>query len=410
LFINALLQNLPRKMRILHVIPAYLPASRYGGPSFAVHGLCRALVARGHHVEVFTTNVDGPNDTAVPLGTPVSLDGVQIRYFPSDVLRRLFWSPLLARVLRADIAGFTIVHLHSVFLWPTWAAARSARNARIPYIISPRGMLVKELIERRNRIVKQAWIKLIEQPNLERAAAIHVTSSLEAYELKRFGWRLPRLVTIPNGLDDIQTYSRDEVSNDVKQITSGRPFILFLGRISWKKGLDRLLKALAPTRLDNLVIVGPDDEKLAPRLAQLARDLKIADRVRLLPRTVLGSDKEYLYQNASTFVLPSYSENFGNSVLEAMQRGVPVVVTPEVGAAEIVSKSGGGIVVSGDPEPLGAAIVRLVADPALSRSMGESGKRHVMVDYSWTHIGGRMEGMYESLSSEMPDTMSNASC
>src|SRR5262245_49202070 len=402
-------------MRILHVIPAYLPASRYGGPSFAVHGLCRALVARGHHVEVFTTNVDGPNDTAVPLGTPVSLDGVQIRYFPSDVLRRLFWSPPLAWALRADLVGFTIVHLHSVFLWPTWAAARSARKARIPYIISPRGMLVKELIEGRNRIVKQAWIKLVEQPNLERAAAIHVTSSLEAYELKRFGWRLPRLVTIPNGLDDIQTYSRNEVSNDVKQITSGRPFILFLGRISWKKGLDRLLKALVPTRLDNLVldnlvIVGPDDEKLAPRLAQLARDLKIADRVRLLPRTVLGSDKEYLYQNASAFVLPSYSENFGNSVLEAMQRGVPVVVTPEVGAAEIVSKSGGGIVVSGDPEPLGAAIVRLVADPALSRSMGESGKRHVMVDYSWTHIGGRMEVMYESLSSEMPDTMSNVSC
>ena len=111
------------KMRILHVIPSYLPAVRYGGPIFAVHGLCRALAARGHHVEVFTTNVDGPNDSAVPIGVPVAVDGVHVRYFPSKRLRRLYWSPPMARALNTDVAGFTVVHLHSVFLWPTWAAA-----------------------------------------------------------------------------------------------------------------------------------------------------------------------------------------------------------------------------------------------------------------------------------------------
>src|SRR5262249_2892122 len=68
-------------MRILHVVPTYLPAVRYGGPIFAVHGLCRALARRGHHVEVFTTNVDGSGASPVPLGEPVDLDGVQIRYF-----------------------------------------------------------------------------------------------------------------------------------------------------------------------------------------------------------------------------------------------------------------------------------------------------------------------------------------
>src|SRR5215510_6405441 len=110
-------------MQILHVIPAYLPAMRYGGTNSAVHGLCRELAARGHHVEVFTTNVDGPNNSLVPLMTPVLLDGVRVRYFPSKILRRLCWSPPLARALDSDLANFTVVHLHSVFLWPTWAAA-----------------------------------------------------------------------------------------------------------------------------------------------------------------------------------------------------------------------------------------------------------------------------------------------
>src|SRR5262245_25755987 len=388
------------KMRILHVIPSYLPAVRYGGTIFAVHGLCRALATRGHHVEVFTTNVDGPNDSAVPLRNAVRLDGVHVRYFPSGALRRLYWSPALARALHADLAGFTAVHLHSVFLWPTWAAARSARHVQVPYLISPHGMLVKDLIKRRNRLIKSAWIKLIEKRNLESASGIHVTSALELEELQRFGWQLARIATIPNGVDEIERFRDSEVSADVKEITTKHPIILFFGRISWKKGLDRLLNAFALTHLGKLAIVGPDDEKLVPRLAQIARDLQIADRVRFLPRTALGPDKNYLYQSASVFVLPSYSENFGIAVLEAMQRSLPVVVTPEVGAAEIVRESGGGLVVSGEPEPLGTAMSRLMADPALARSLGEAGERHVMAHYKWARVADTMEGLYQRLSRE----------
>ena|ERR1700730_15765097 len=103
-------------MRILHVVPTYYPAVRYGGPIFAVHGLCRALAARGHELHVFTTNVDGPGTTATPVAKPVDLDGVQIRYFPCPLVRRLYWSPALGEALRHQIGNFDLVHLHSVFL------------------------------------------------------------------------------------------------------------------------------------------------------------------------------------------------------------------------------------------------------------------------------------------------------
>lgn len=383
-------------MRILQVVPTYLPATRYGGPIFSVHGLSRALVARGNTVDVFTTNINGPGNSPVRTGEPVDLDGVRVRYFDCQLLRRFSWAPELARSLRADVKSFDIVHLNSVFLWPTWAAARAARLAQVPYLVSPRGMLVKELIERRSRLAKSAWLRMIERFNLERASAIHATSELEAEELERFGWRLPRVAKIPNGVDEPEARI-GEPSADVGRIVAAGPLVLFLGRLSWKKGLDRLLTAFARVVGGTLAIVGPDDEGLSAHLMQLATALGIGDRVFILPRTVLGCDKEHLFVAARVFVLPSYSENFGNTVLEAMRRAVPVIVTAEVGAAETVRTSGAGLVVEGAPEPLGAAIIQMLENHALARAMGESGRRHALAHCGWSGIAAQMEELYGEL-------------
>jgi glycosyltransferase involved in cell wall biosynthesis len=257
-------------------------------------------------------------------------------------------------------------------------------------------MLVRDLIGRRSWLAKSAWMKMIEISNVQQAAAVHLTSQLEAAELQRFGWRLPRVAVIPNGVDE-PVPCDGEIPADIKTIAAEQPLVLFLGRISWKKGLDRLLRAFASTRAAKLAIVGTDDESLCPRLAKLAASLRISDRIRILSRTIIGSEKEHLFAAARVFVLTSYSENFGNTVLEAMRRRVPVVVTPEVGAADIVRESGGGLVVPGDPIPLGAAICRLTSDVDLARSMGEAGQRHAIAHYSWTSIAVRMEALYGSL-------------
>ena len=381
-------------MRILHVVPYYFPAVR-GGPIFAVRGLCRSLAARGHELQVLTTNIDGPEITRAPIATPVDLDGVHVQYFACPFIRRLYWAPALGKALHHAIGKVDIVHLHTVFLWPTWAAARAARNTAVPYVLSPRGSLVKDLIARRSWLAKSAWIHFIERSNVEQAAALHLTSELERTELECFGWQLPRLAVIPNAIDE-PISANGNIASDVEAITSEQPLVLFLGRLSWKKGLDRLLRAFAHTQSAILAVVGPDDENFAPKLVKLAAELRIGDRVRILPRTVIGAEKERLFAAARLFVLPSYSENFGNTVLEAMRRGVPVRVTPEVGAAEIVRKSEAGLVVSRDPEPLGSAIGRLTADLNLARSMGEAG-RHTAARFSWDHVAALMEHLYASL-------------
>ena len=240
-------------MRLLHVVPTYLPARRYGGPIVAVHGLCRALAARGHQVDVFTTNVDGDGVLDVPLGEAVDLDGVRVRYFPSP-MPRLYWSPRMQRALRANVRAYDLVHTHAIWLWPGYAAARAAHHANVPYVISPRGMLVPELIRQKSRLVKRAWLAAIERRNFAEAAAIHFTSNVEQQDAARIRTPLPSPFIVPNGID---LEPRPNVPRDEKTL-------LFLGRINWKKGLDRAIELL-PQIDARLVIAGNDEENLTPQ-------------------------------------------------------------------------------------------------------------------------------------------------
>ena len=181
-------------MRILHVVPSYYPAVRYGGPIRSVHGLAGALAGRGHEVHVYTTNVDGPLEADVPLGTAVDLDGVSVWYFPTSRGRRLYRSTDMRRALDINISNFDVVHTHSVFLWPTTAAARAARAHRVPYVLAPRGMLVADLIRRKSRLAKLAWMAAFERRNVEAATAVHATSKLEADDIRRLGLRYQRMI------------------------------------------------------------------------------------------------------------------------------------------------------------------------------------------------------------------------
>lgn len=371
-------------MRLLHVVPTYVPAWRHGGPILAVHGLCKALAARGHAVTVFTTDVHGDGRLDVPLGEPVAVDGVEVRYFPA-VLPRPYWSSAMGAALAERTAGFDVVHLHSVFLWPTSAAARAAERADVPYVLSPRGMLVPELIARRGRLRKLAWMLLAGRRTLERAAALHVTSELEAEEAARLGLPLPPMYVIPNGVDLAPNGTGPQ----------REPFLLFLGRVSWKKGLDRLIPALAHVPGAVLKIAGNDEEGLRPELERLAAGAGVAGRVEILG-PVHGEEKDRLLRRASLLVLPSRSENFGNVVLEAMAAGCPVAVTPEVGLAGTVRETGAGIVVPGEPAQLGGALRDLLADPARREEMGHRG-RAAAERFGWAEVAREMEEMYRGI-------------
>ena len=382
-------------MNLLHVVASYLPAVRYGGLIVSVHGLCRALAERGHEVHVFTTSVDGESDSPVTHGEPVPLDGVKVWYFRSSALRRFYYAPSMAAAARSRMRGFDMVHSHAMFLWPGWAVTRAARRQNVPYVVSPRGMLEKALIEQKSTLAKAALIGFIERPVLQGAAAIHVTSTREADELTRFGFDLPPIHEVPNGTDTGVLGETDEsVPAHVWDAAGGSPFALYLGRVSWKKGLDRLIAALPHAPGVRVVAAGNDDEDYTPRLLALAERNGVADRIRFIG-PVYGGAKSWLLSRASFLIVPSYSENFGNVVLEGLAHGRPALMTPEVGVAAVVRDHGAGVVAEGTPEVFGRALAGLAAGDAQRQEMGRRGLALIEQQFGWPAVAARMEQVYE---------------
>jgi glycosyltransferase involved in cell wall biosynthesis len=362
-------------MKILHVVPTYLPARRYGGPIVAVHGLCKALAARGHEVNVLTTNVDGDGILDVPVGTSVKMDGVHVHYYPSP-FPRLYWSPEMRKPLITHIRMCDILHIHAVYLWPGVAAARLAHKQDVPYVISPRGMLVPELIRGKSRIVKTAWLSLIEKRGFSRANGIHFTSQMEWEDAKRVSLPLPSPFVVPNGIDLPRRPAVEREDN----------MLLHLGRVNWKKGLDVVIEALAQLPDVRFVIAGNDEENLTPRLRELAQKIGVDDRVEFIG-PVYGAAKDELLARATLFVLMSQSENFGNAILEALAMETPAVLSSRVGLAEEVVRAGAGAIGV-------ESIQSLLHDTQKRIAMGYAGRKLVESRFTWPRVAEQMEEAY----------------
>jgi glycosyltransferase involved in cell wall biosynthesis len=216
---------------------------------------------------------------------------------------------------------------------------------------------------------------------------------MEADELKSLGLPAPNVTCIPNGVQFPREYlplSRGPFSHLPER------FVLFLSRINWKKGLDRLIAAWQFVPDMSLVIAGNDEEGYQPKLLQQVRELGLSNRVIFLG-PVDDSHKWALFSQAQLFVLPSYSENFGNVVAEAMSMGCPVAVTPEVGISALVEAVGAGIVVDGEPVEFATAIRDLLARPADLLAMGQRGRRAARDQLSWDAVAAQTETLYRDI-------------
>lgn len=371
-------------MRILHVTPTYLPATRYGGPIRSVHGLCRALARRGHDVHVFTTSVDGAGDSPVPIAQATDLEGVRVWYFRSSIARRLYWSPGLGRALEAHAGSFDVMHVHAAFLWTTLAACRAARTAGVPYVLAPRGMLSRELFRRRGWLRKHAWLSLFDRANVEGADAVHVTSEPEGAALRDLGLSPAAIEILPNGVDPAPGGNSTARRGDV---------VLYVGRLHPIKGLARLVEVMPEVPGVELWLAGNDEGGYRAELERLARAPGVAGRVRFLG-DVGDADKHDLYRQATVFVLPSESESFGIAALEALAHGCPVIVTPGVGLAAAIHDAGAGLVCPASE--LGAGLSALLGDPARRQVLVDNGHR-LAAAYSWDAVAERAEQLYGRL-------------
>lgn len=368
-------------MKILHIVPTYFPATRYGGPIQSVHDLNKNLVRLGHQITVFTTNIDGPNNLDVPLAVPQFIDGVEVYYFP-PTFRFWFYSSSMKKNLAERVGEFDLVHITSVFLSASFLGAHYAKKFNKPYIISPRGSLMAEPLKK-SGFKKRAYLGLAERKNLAGAAAIHFTTELEKLEYEKAGLPLRDYLLIPNFLEPINNSSGKGEFRKKIGLRSEEKIILSLGRLNWKKGFDTLIPAFAEVVKKNpdsrLVIAGGDEGGYKKEIERFIKDSgqAVADKI-IFTGELKGEEKNSAYRDADVFALPSYAENFAMTVLEAAQRGIPSVVTPAVGLASEVQKTNAGLVTEKEPAAFAAAIVELLADENKRRTMG--GNARLMAD------------------------------
>jgi glycosyltransferase involved in cell wall biosynthesis len=389
-------------MKILHIVPTYTPAFRYGGPIWSVHGLNRWLVAAGAEVTVFTTNADGHGVLNVPTGVPVNVDGVTVFYFPRSFPDAWFYSRAMRRALAERIREFDVVHITSVFLAASTLGTHYARRARKPYVISPRGSLMRETIAQKGTLKKKLYLSLIERRNLAHARAVHFTTPIERDEYIAEGLPVTQAFILPNGIDAPTLGTADGAAFRTRNsIPTDAKVILSFGRISWKKGFDTLIPAFARVREKDpravLVIGGNDAEGYSETIRELVRKHGVQQWVRLLVSSgsaILGEEKEALFQTASVFVLPSYAENFAIVVLEAMQAGKPVIVSENVGLAEDIAEADAGIVIPKDEELLANALLSLLADASRAERMGAYGRELARTRFSWPAIAKQLLALY----------------
>jgi len=378
-------------MRVLHVIPGLDNSS---GPTHVVVNLTENQAAQGVAVSLFYV-AEEPGGPPLP-----TRDLVETVCFPLTCCRRWAYSRALGRALKERAREFDIVHIHSVWMYPTAAAAYTCLREDVLYIVRPLGSYEPWCL-RRNPLIKRAYAAVLERRLLNRAAAIHVLTSAEATQVRNFGIIAP-MVVIPNGADPNVRVGTQEVHafRERLGLAEGQQVVLFLSRIHPKKGLLHLMDAWAGLRRDFpdwlLIVAGPDQNGHRAEVEHLARDLELHNAV-LFTGPLYGDDKLAALAAADFFVLPSFSEGFSMAVLEAMACGLPVLITPGCNFPEVAER-GAGVVVEPTAEATERGLRQLMAlTDSERRAMGQRGRQLIEEKYTWDKVAKQMIQVYEWL-------------
>lgn len=362
-------------MKILHVIPDLAPET--GGPVTAVLGLAEAQAAMGHEVCIASSDYG--------LAFSPKVDKVEFNLFPCryDTWR---WSPELGRHLERVVKGYDIAMVESLWQYPTFIAGRACRAAGVPYVVSPNGMLdVWSLSQKAWK--KRPYMALVERNTLLRANAIHLTSEGELTHSYMNKWRVPKVV-IPLGLHKSKYTDLPDEESFFKRYPklSGKQIVLFLGRVHYKKQPDVVIRAFHQACSDmpdtHLVLAGAGEQAYIQRLQELVKSLGIQNRV-LFTGILKGDAVKEAYCAASVFVLPSWQENFGLALVEAMAAECPVLVSDHIDLAPDITQAEAGLVVSPNIEETARALLCLLQNGETRRKMGRRGRQLVLEKFTW---------------------------
>lgn len=327
-------------MRILNVISTVAPDS--GGPSESLRQVGKLLKDQGHTVEVASAD-------------PSSADYLRGFPFPVHALgpgTKLFrYSAKLRDWLIANAGNYDALIGRGLWEHHGLALRAAALRARKPYWVFSHGMLDPWFNRQFPlKAIKKRLFWPWQHAVLRDAEGVLFTCEEERI-LARESFRpyqvREKVVSYGTARPPDRPDEQRSAFADAFPRTQGKRLLLFLGRLHPKKGCDLLLQAFADRYQGGdaplLVMAGPDKDGYRDHLQQLARQLKIDDRI-VWTGMLQDARKWGAFRSAEAFILPSHQENFGIAVVEALACGVPVLISKAVNISREVEVDGAGFV------------------------------------------------------------------
>jgi glycosyltransferase involved in cell wall biosynthesis len=348
----------------------------YGGPALSVSRLARALVDTGVQVGVWAADGSAPVTQLLPKQTTVQ----RLAGSESEALK--------------DFGSIDLLHDNGIWLPHNHRLAVLAEKRGIPRVVSIRGMLEPWAFRHKYAKKRVAWW-LYQRRDLRRAQCHIATGEAEAGNVRRLELGVP-IATIPNGVD----VPEDRLPRiETESMIFGRPrTALFLGRIYPIKGLPMLVEAWSRVRPVGwrLRIAGPNEAGHQKQVQKVVADAGLNDVISFLG-PVNPELKSDLFWDADLFVLPTYSENFGMAIAEALAHGLPVLTT--TGAPwPMLQETGCGWWVEPSVDGLAEGLRDATnSAPEMLQQMGEKGCSLVSKQFSWNRIASLMCSTYEQI-------------
>jgi glycosyltransferase involved in cell wall biosynthesis len=376
-----------------------------GGLHESVRRLVQSLAGLGVGVRVLTVEDEF---THVDLGV---WEPVRVDVFPKSWPTSFGYSPGFIQALSEEQPDLT--HTHGIWTYPSIATAAYCTRRRVPYMISPHGMLDPWAV-RHHRWKKVLAYVLYESNHVRGARCIRALCESEARSIRQMKLTNP-VAVIPNGIDLPEaTVANGTQAPWNEVIEPGRRVVLFLGRIHRKKGLTNLLKAWAVTGENRrsaewvLAIAGWDQDgyeadlkKLCGELDLAWRDLRATNNGTSASVSVLflgpqfNAAKAACYRHCDAFILPSFSEGLPMAILEAWAYGKPVVMTPECNLPEGFAAAA-AIQINTSAEGIAGGLRALTsASDDARKEMGERGRQLVEQRFTWPKVAGQVKATYE---------------
>lgn len=379
-------------MKILHVLSNLDPSS--GGVMTVVEGLARAQQALGVSVTVVSNMTGRADEQAVV--KKLQDAGIEVAAMPRGY-RPTRWAPGMGKQMRSLASGVDLVHIHGIWEEIQHQAAKQCRALGKPYYIAPHGMLDPWSLNQ-SALRKKIYLALRLREDLNRAAALHFTAAKEAELVKPLQLK-PKVIVEANGLDvsDFAKLPGRAGLESWMPEAQDKKVILFFGRLHPKKGLDLLLPAFAQLERDDalLVVAGPCDQAYREKLDAACHELGIAERVMFTG--MLGGERRLgALSGADLFVLPSYQENFGMAIIEALICGTAVVISDQINIHDAITEAGVGEVVTTEQAPLVDALQRWLDHDAMRLDAASRGPAFVTERYDWRALAERWLGHYEA--------------